>query len=476
MRLNTKPAYPFGGLTFEGAPAARMSTEQALRRSVMSCLLWEDEFYEDGQTIAARIVDLVGQADPDAVVAMIDEARNLQHLRHVPLLMVAALAKRGGCGPQVERAIVGAVRRADELAELLAIHAKVNDVAPSAVKKKIPAAMKRGLAAAFQRFDEYALAKYDRAGAVRLRDVLFLCHAKPRDDAQAALWKRLVDGQLVTPDTWEVGLSTGGDKKATFERLLRDGKLGYLALLRNLRNMVDAGCDLDLVRSAIVARRGAERVLPFRFVAAARACPQLEPEIDAALCEVVATAPRLVGRTVVLVDLSGSMENQLSAKSDMKRLDAAAALASVIHAESLRVFSFSSQNAPNVPGAGWGRPQQIKVVEHPPRRGMAGVDAIITGHGARGGTFLFSSVQRINETVDYDRIIVITDEQASGSHILGSDGDPVRALPAPKGRGYMINVASAQRGVGYGPWQHIDGWSENVIRFIVEAENVAGRT
>ena len=97
--------------------------------------------------------------------------------------------------------------------------------------------VKKGLAAAFPKFDEYQLAKYDRGGPIKLRDVLFLCHAKPRDAAQAGVWKKLIWGRLTTPDTWEVALSSGADKREAWERLLRENKLGALALLRNLRNM-----------------------------------------------------------------------------------------------------------------------------------------------------------------------------------------------------------------------------------------------
>src|SRR6202007_2263470 len=105
----------------------------------------------------------------------------------------------------------------------------------------LSAQVKKGLAAAFTKFDEHALAKYDRAGVVRLRDVLFLCHAKPKDADQAGSWRRLIEGHLYTPDTWEVTLSRGGDKREHWERLLAEHKLGGLALLRNLRNMKDAG-------------------------------------------------------------------------------------------------------------------------------------------------------------------------------------------------------------------------------------------
>jgi 60 kDa SS-A/Ro ribonucleoprotein len=81
------------------------------------------------------------------------------------------------------------IQRADELAEFLAIYWAEG-------KQPLSAQVKKGLAAAFVKFDEYALAKYDRAGAVRLRDVLFLSHAKPVDAAQAELWKRLVENEL----------------------------------------------------------------------------------------------------------------------------------------------------------------------------------------------------------------------------------------------------------------------------------------
>jgi hypothetical protein len=90
------------------------------------------------------------------------------------------------------------------------------------------------------KFDEYSLAKYNRDNAVKLRDVLFLCHAKPKDKEQEALWKKLVEGTLETPDTWEVALSGGNEKKETWERLMQEKKLGGLAFIRNLRNMTNA--------------------------------------------------------------------------------------------------------------------------------------------------------------------------------------------------------------------------------------------
>jgi hypothetical protein len=431
MRLNTATNIP-RQFTHEGAPAKHISPEQTLRRSVLSCLLWEKEFYEDGKTIADRIMENAAAVSLETVAALSVEARNVHGLRHAPLLLLLDLVRRGG--PDVSEAIAKTIRRADEMAELIALYWRDG-------KKPISKQMKLGLAKAFGKFSEYQLAKYDREGAVRIRDVLFMTHPKPKDAEQVALFKRVAEKQLVTPDTWEVALSGGADKKETFERLIREGQLGYLALLRNLRNMMEAGCDRDLVKDAIVARKGAELVFPFRYVAAARACPQMEPVIDQALCEAVASGPRLSGTTAVLVDVSGSMDVQLSAKSDMKRIDAAAALASVINGD-VRAFTFSTS-----------------VVEVPPRRGMAGVDAVIRSQ-PHGGTYLGAAVQLINENVKHDRLIVITDEQSADR------------VPDPIAKNaYMINVASAKHGIGYGKWCHLDGFSETVIRFISEVEN-----
>jgi 60 kDa SS-A/Ro ribonucleoprotein len=423
--------------THEGAPAAlHLTPEQQLRRSVCSCLLGENEFYESGQEISQRISELAAIVPPQVLADLAVEARHKFNLRHAPLWLLCSLVKSGAGTSLVSRTIEKTISRADELTELIALYWKNG-------KRPLSAQMKKGVAAAFTKFDEYQLGKYDRANQVRLRDVLFITHAKPKDEEQAALWKRLVDNQLTVPDTWEVALSGGADKRETFERLIRERKLGYLALLRNLRNMVQANVDTGLMREAIIARRGAERVLPFRYVAAARACPQMEPALDEALSEAIAGLDPLPGNTAVLVDVSGSMSATLSARSDLTRLDAAAALASIIPGN-VRMFTFSQD-----------------LVEIPPRRGMAGIDAIKASQ-PHAGTNLFPSIDALNRLVNYDRLIVVTDEQAHSW--MGN------RCPDPKGRGYLINVASAKNGVGYGNWVHLDGFSEQVLRWIGEYE------
>jgi 60 kDa SS-A/Ro ribonucleoprotein len=420
----------FGPRTHEGAPARNISTELQLRRSVLACLLWESQFYEDGVEIAGRIAQLVPKVEAATVAALAVEAREKMKLRHAPLLLVREMARHATHRGFVAETLTQVIQRADELAEFVAIYWKDGRVPLSAQVKK-------GLAAAFPKFDEYALAKYDRSGPIKLRDVLFLAHAKPRNEAQAEVWKRLIAGELTAPDTWEVALSSGSDKREAWERLLREQKLGALALLRNLRNMRDVRVDESLVLAALGSISTA-RVLPFRFLAAARYAPQWEEALELAMLKCVAGQEKLPGTTIVLVDVSGSMTAPLSHRSEMQRTDAAYGLAVLLReiGEKVAVFSFSNS-----------------LVEVPARRGFALRDAIDASQ-SHGATYLGKAVDGLNQNERYDRLIVITDEQAHDT------------VPAPKGKGYVINVASNKNGVGYGKWTHIDGWSESVVEYV----------
>src|ERR1700751_5478883 len=427
----------FGPRTHEGAPARNISTELQLRRSVLACLLWESQFYEDGVEIAGRIAELVPKVAAEKVAALAVEAREQMKLRHAPLLLVREMARHKTDRALVSETLARVIQRADELAEFVAIYWKDGRVPLSGQVKK-------GLAAAFPKFDEYQLAKYDRGGPIKLRDVLFLCHSKPRDEAQASMWKKLVSGTLTTPDKWEVALSSGADKREAWERLLREQKLGALALLRNLRNMREAGVDESLMLPALSSMSTA-RVLPFRFLAAARYAPQWEEALEQAMLKSLASAEKLPGKTIVLVDVSGSMTAPLSRRSEVQRTDAAYGLAVLLReiGERVAVFSFSNN-----------------LVEVPARRGFALRDAIDTSQ-THNGTYLGKAVEQLNQKERYDRLIVITDEQAHDT------------VPNPQGKGYVINVASYKNGVGYGKWTHMDGWSESVVEYIRNLEQTA---
>jgi 60 kDa SS-A/Ro ribonucleoprotein len=424
-----------GVRTHEGATARHISNELQLRRSVLACLLWENQFYEDGVEIAGRIAELVPKVEVERVAALAVEAREQMKLRHAPLLLVREMARHKTHRGLVAETLERVIQRADELCEFVAIYWKDGRVPLSGQVKK-------GLAAAFPKFDEYQIAKYDRGGPIKLRDVLFLCHAKPRDDAQAGVWKKLIWGRLAVPDTWEVALSAAGagngaSKTEAWTSLVAENKLGALALLRNLRNLHAAGVDEKLVLEALEAMN-TQCVLPFRFLAAARHAPQWEPALEAAMLKRVASQPKLAGKTALLIDVSGSMTARLSGRSEMLRTDAAYGLAVLLReiGERVAVYSFSDN-----------------LVEVPARRGFALRDAIDASQ-RHNGTYLGKAVEQLNQKERYDRLIVITDEQAHDT------------VPSPQGKGYVINVASHKNGVGYGKWTHIDGWSESVVEYV----------
>jgi Mg-chelatase subunit ChlD len=212
--------------------------------------------------------------------------------------------------------------------------------------------------------------------------------------------------------------------------------------------MKDAGVSEELVLTALDAMR-TERVLPFRFLAAARYAPQWEEGLERAMFRAIgssenAGAAKLAGKTVLLVDVSGSMVHPLSRKSEMLRTDAAYGLAVLLRevCERVAVYTFSTE---------------AKLVA--PRRGFALRDAMERNQ-PHGGTNLGAALRKVEAAETYDRLIVITDEQSHDR------------VPAPQGKGYVINVASARNGVGYGEWTHIDGWSEAVIEYIRELEAV----
>jgi len=439
MKLNTAlrvaPAR-----THEGAIAARLTDKQQLERAVSACLLWEDGFYEDGKTVADRIKELAHKVSPEDVSALAAKARTDLNLRHAPLLLARELCRHPKLTdenrPLVSETIEWVIRRADELAEFVSIYWKDG-------KQSLSAQAKKGLAKSFLKFDEYQLAKYNRDGAIKLRDVLFMCHAKPDTKAREKLWKRLVDGELTTPDTWEVTLSSGADKLTAWTRLIDENKLGALAFLRNLCNMGQAGVSERKIKDAL-ATLDVSKVLPFRFIAAARAAVGFEKELETLMFRSLEGSEKLAGKTIVLVDVSGSMDAELSAKSDLTRIDAACALAAVLReiCEECTVLSFSNA-----------------LTRIPDRRGFSMIDAIKNSQ-PHHGTYIGASVNTaFTHHGEATRTVVITDEQSHD------------AVPGPGERaGYMINVATNQNGVGFGDWVRISGFSESVVRFIQNLE------
>ena len=412
--------------THEGGVARRQEPVTELRRTMCACLLWEDSFYESGVHIAQRITQLAGKLSPEQVVAEAGYARRVMGIRHAPLLLLKYLA--GVPGPYFRNACAVAIQRPDEMGEFLSLYGR-----------KLPSRVKRGLGDCFHRFSEYQLAKYKGDGAkFSLRDVMFLTHPKPRNNEEKELFAKVANKQLSTPDTWEVEISAKGNNRESWERLLREKKLGALALLRNLRNMESVGVDKDLIEAAMEAC-DASKVFPFRYVAAFRASPSHMALLDKMLAKTIDSLPKIKGKTAILVDVSGSMfGTKVSAKSDMDRADAAAALAAC-YPGNCDIYSFANN--------------LVKVNTF---KGLPAIEKILSSQ-PHGGTYLGQALRSLPD--DYDRVIVITDEQSSDRVVK----------PRCKVM-YVINVASYQPSIVYGDVVSITGFSENVFRFIAENE------
>lgn len=463
MRLNAKRPTIY---THEGAVAKHVNPTAELQRSVMACMLWEDTFYEDGESIADRIKSLVPLVPAKDVSLIAFRARGEQKLRHVPLLLAREMARYESHKYLVADTLAAVIQRPDELTEFLAIYWKDG-------KQPLSAQVKKGLGRAFQKFNEYSLAKYNRDEAIKLRDVLFLCHATPKDLEQADTWRKLIGGfcsfcnlpidkcqnfkgrrvkhecieaKLMVPDTWETELSAGKGEHKLFSwvRLLKENKLGALALLRNLRNMTNEGVPEDLIREAL---RNADpsRVLPFRYISAAKYAPQFEPELEDMMFRSINPDMKLKGKTCLLIDGSGSMFGAtVSAKSEIDRFEAACGLAMITRevCETVDILVFSERG-----------------YTVPPRRGFALRDAV-RSKAERRGTMTDQAIRGANAR-GYDRLILITDEQSHTAY-----PDPLSGTKA-----YCINVATYKNGIGYGRWTHIDGWSEAVLSYIAAVES-----
>lgn len=411
--------------THEGAPAKNINAEQELKRSVMSCLLWENSFYESGVSIADRVCELCEVVDNDKIADIARLAKRDMKLRHVPLLLLTELCRKGY---NVRELTYDLVNRADDLSEILALYWREG-------KKPIAKSLLRGLADSFAKFDEYQLAKYKaNKKAISLKDVMKLSRPKPTNKEQADLWGRLINNSLKTPDTWEVKYSlckTDEEKRKVWEDLTRENKLGGLAALRNICNMEQVG--FAEIKQAI-KNINATKLLPINFIKAAENNPKYELEIEEKFLESFANKEKIKGRTVFLFDGSVSM-----CGVNENRQAGLAMIARELF-EDAAMFKFGSE-----------------IRQLPSRRGFALKDLL---KADMGGTFLGASIKLINEQIPHDRLIVITDEQ---SH--DRVPDPIT------NNAYIINVDSYQNGIGYGKWVHVDGWSDKILTYIQEYEN-----
>ena len=440
-----------------GLKAAKESNIQLLRRAVLANLLWEDVAYMDGKKVADEICRLIPLCNPQDVYELALDARKKQKLRHTPLLLAVEMCKHEGHRAFVSKLLPQIITRADMLCDFLALYWRNGRCTVSSQARK-------GLAEAFHNFDEYQFAKYDRDAAIKLRDVMFLSHPKAKDEAENALFKKIAERRLTTPDTWEVALSDGEDKKTTWERLITEHKLGSLATLRNIANMTKAKVDKEIISDAICQLRSS-MLLPLDFYKAAKNNPEFERDIKDAMLRAYGSLPKLPGKTLFIVDTSGSMGCRISEKSQFTRLEVAGVLTLLasIQCEDFELVLTAGDDNTRMHSSKW--------IQYPTK----GFDLVkkmssYENEIGYGGIFTRQCLNWCREQFKgkyFDRIIVFSDSQ---------DCDlPDSRIPSPFGRrNYICDVSANTRGINYkGLWTaEISGWSEHFLTYIACLEGL----
>lgn len=464
MKLNLRRPDSPVPVTHGGAQGARITPMQMLRRSVMACMLWEDNFYEDGQSIADRISAGVKDSSPRDVAGLAVEVRTKGKIRHTPLLLIIEMLKHPEHRKFVRQTISQVVQRPDELGELMMIFRKQN---PS--KKTFPHALLDGIADCFHKFDEYQLQKYEGNNATfALRDVLRLAHPKPRTTAHSELWKKLSEGKLESAETWNQQLSAGKNKVSVYTSLIQSGKLPAMATLKNIRKMAQVGVGEPLIREAI-GKMSTKWILPFRYLVAAEHAPDFKDAIEAKMFESLGRE-KLDGKTIIVVDVSGSMYGApVTNYSEMDRAKAACSLALLAREKCERPRIYATAGSDGL------RLHKTALVEEAAdMRGFKLGEYIhkLSRPMGGGGIFLNQCLRAIQEYENTNnpgpvkRVIVITDEQDCANR----PEDIPKNAPLLGAYNYMLNVANCKTGIGYGAWIHIDGWSEASLEYMIECE------
>ena len=330
-------------LNEEGGIAFRPDAKMELVLRTVSSLIGEDGFYKSGSDLDADLraaIHSVAQTEPEFILKLALYARTHMYLRTAPVVLMGEYAMSAGKGtvPNARKYLTATIQRADEITELMA-YVMAQNASRHAFKGKIPQIVKRAVADAFGKFDAYQLAKYNRDGAVTLRDALFLSHAKATPKNAEAL-DALVKGTLAPADTWEVMISAQGSTKENWEKILP--KMGYMALLRNLRNLLDKGVDMApaLKRLTDPKEVAKSKQFPYRFVSAYK---ELEDKpnsgkVLAALSDAVdlsvQNVPEFSGRTFVTCDISGSMDHTVSGKSKIRMNEIGCLFGAIMHKKS----------------------------------------------------------------------------------------------------------------------------------------------
>ncbi len=307
-----------GGIAFDQAPEMKLA-------SLLITSFAQDQFYRSARQTFGELKQLLTAVDPLFAAKAAVYARKEMGMRSITHVLASELAPLVAGQEWAKDFYRTIVKRPDDMLEITAHFLAVQD-------NKLPNAMKKGFAKAFDRFDAYQLAKYrGEQRSVKLIDLVNLVHPVPTERNAEAL-RALVNGELKSTGTWEAKLTQAGQKAENeddkvarkaqaWTELIGENKLGYFALLRNLRNIAEQAPEvLPKALTQLTDRRRIKKslVLPFRFLTAMDEIKKVHVNGKRAIQDALVKAlevsldnvPRFEGRTLVVLDDSGSMTSK----------------------------------------------------------------------------------------------------------------------------------------------------------------------
>lgn len=406
-----------------GGPAHTISDEMNLVMTMLTSFV-EPQYYEGANAGLDRVRELAGTIDPAFSLKLAVYARQKFNMRTIPGVLVGEVIVQHPGTPGIRRAIRGVCQRPDDMANLIAYWCTRTKQRKGATK--LPAALYHGLKLAFNNFNDYSLGKYQMKDKEwSLLDIINMVRPTPITKNAKSL-KSLIETGGFKVETWETQLSAsqGENKEKVWRDLVFERKLGYMALLRNLRSIlhtkdiqtIEEACS-QLVNNEAIAK---SKQFPYRFWSAwkelqneAGATEMVLPALSKAMNASAINVPPLP-RTAILIDTSGSMRSSMSSKSKATPVEVAAILAASLGTQpGVGIIQFADRAA---------------YIPHDPIGSIAGTCGLIcnsigqVGHGTDMGT----GIAALRES--YDRIIVLSDMQTWRKSGYGMRTDPEHEL------------------------------------------------
>jgi 60 kDa SS-A/Ro ribonucleoprotein len=477
---------------YEGAKALTLNPEMELYTAVVTTGL-NDVTYEKNTDRLARIQKLIAQCNPEFTAKLAIYVRNQMYMRSIPMVLTVELAKHTYGNSIVKNTVQGVVKRADEITELLAYYQMANKRTETKKLNRLSKQIQKGLAETFNNFDEYQFAKYNRNGAVKLKDALFLVHPKAKDENQQTIFNKIAADTLTTPYTWETELSDVGQykyenekaKKAAikhkWEDLIDSNRMGYMATMRNLRNSIEAEVSFAHIEKICQYLSNEKAIanakqLPFRFLAAYREIKVLKSRYTTMILEaledaVMHSAKNIKGfdgntSVVIACDVSGSMQQPISPKSKIQLYDIGLMLGMLMQSRCKNVIS-------GMFGDTW------KIINMSNRNVLTNVQEFYRREGEVGystnGYLVIEDL--INRKEIVDKVMLFTDVQLWNSnqtkHTFENSWNTYKQI-APKAKLYLFDLA----GYGQVPLDIkrndvylIAGWSDKIFDVLEALEN-----